>query len=147
MTPTFSRLAIALALAVAASGCTGEDASEEAPAADAPRGQAARVVAEGCVPAEEAQRYQPLVGDRAFAVLRWTGMKEEAANLRIPVYVVSIEQGAVGVRILQIPMREQYILVWLQSGHIEAAGDNLFLLDPCSAALAPWSEAGSPAAD
>jgi len=138
--PCLRTLSIALALATALIGCTAEDASEEPQAADAPRAQATRRIAEDCVPADEALRYQPLVGGRAFAILSWTGMNEDAADLRIPVYVASIEEGAVGVRILQIPMREQYILVWLRSGHIQPAPDNVFLLDSCSARLEPWSE-------
>jgi hypothetical protein len=103
-------------------------------------GKASRRIAEGCEPVEESLKYEEFVGGRALAILSWNGMSERAANLKVPVHVVGIEDGSVGVRIMQIPMREQYIGIWLGSGHIEAGGDNVFLLDPCSATIVKWPE-------
>jgi hypothetical protein len=44
------------------------------------------------------------------------------------------------VRFLAFPMREQYLHLWTGSGHISALGDDVFLLDPCSANLEPWPD-------
>jgi len=87
--------------------------------------------------------YGTLVGGRALATLQWTGMNEYAASLKIPVFVVGIEGDDLAVRFLQFPMREEYLHVWLGSGHIRPAGENVFLLDPCSATLEPWSTEAS----
>lgn len=100
--------------------------------------RAKRRIAEGCAPAEEARKYAGFVGDRALAILRWSGASEQTAALEIPVYVVGIDGGVIRVRFLQFPMREQYLHVWLGSGHIEAAPENVFLLHACSARLEPW---------
>lgn len=69
-------------------------------------------------------------------------MSRDARDLRIPIYVVEVADGAVGVRFLQFPMREQYLHIWLGSGHIMAGREDEFLLDPCSATLEPWPYAG-----
>jgi hypothetical protein len=127
-------LAVALALAPIAvlHGCGSEDTP------DAREAPAERRVAAGCEPSVESSKYEGLVGSRALAVLSWTGISEDAANLKIPIYVVGIESRAIGVRFLEFPMREQYLHIWLGSGHIRAAPENVFLLDPCSATLEPW---------
>jgi len=160
-TPTsrfWPALALLAALGTTLVGCGSEEPSEApeppaAPAAGAPApvlppgirvhtgagASATRKVREGCEPGAAAREYAGLVGERAFAILSWTGASERTAALRIPVFVASIEDDAVGVRILQIPMREEYMLVWLGSGHIRATTGDTFLLDPCSAALEPWS--------
>jgi hypothetical protein len=147
-----------LFLVIALPGCGGEDAAveEEAPeheaavtreadpAAGMPGGEgdagpAVRRSVEGCEPVEEARQYEGLVGKRALAILRWTGMPERTAKLRIPVYLVSIEGGAISLRFIDFPMREQYINIWLGSGHIAPGTGDAFLLDPCSASIEPWS--------
>lgn len=151
-------------LAAGLIGCAAEEASEQAPAQQPAAtaqpvppirviekpgdgARATRRIADGCEPVAEARRYQALVGQRAAAILSWNGQTPEAADLRIPVYVVDIEDGSVGVRVLQIPMREQYIHVWLGSGHIQPAPENVFRLDPCSATLEPWPADGSGGVD
>ena len=48
---------------------------------------------EGCDPVVEAKKYEELVDRKALAVLRWNGMSERAAKLRIPVYVKSVDDG------------------------------------------------------
>ncbi len=100
---------------------------------------AARKVREGCEPGAAAREYSDLVGQRAFATLNWTGASERTAALRVPVFVASVEDDAVGVRILGIPMREEYMHVWLGSGHIRPGGGDVFLLNACSATLEPWT--------
>ena len=118
---------------------------EAAPAQDREQGQAldgvlaSRRVAEGCDPVEESLKYEEFVGRRALAILSWNGMSEKAANLEIPVRVVGIEDGSVGVRFMQIPMRAQYIGIWLGSKHIRAGEKDVFLLDPCSATIIEWT--------
>ena len=121
----------ALALVVA---CGAE---ESEPAGDGPA--AARRIEAGCDPGTAARRYQTLVGERAQAMLHWTGMPKEAEDLRIPVHVVAVDGGGVDVRFLAFPMREQYLHVWIGSGHVEAGEGDLFRLDPCSASLEAWS--------
>ena len=54
--------------------------------------------------------------------------------------VKSVQDGAVVVSILQIPMREQYLNIWMGSGHIERGPGDSFLLDPCSAWIETWEE-------
>lgn len=103
-------------------------------------GPARRRIAEGCDPGEEARQYERYVGKRALVILRWQGMPERAANLRIPVHVIGIQGRAIGVRFLQFPMKEQYLAIWLESGHIEPGPDGVFLLDPCSATVVEWPE-------
>jgi hypothetical protein len=61
-----------------------------------------------------------------------------AANLEIPVYVKGTADGAIGVSILEIPMREQYVSIWMGSGHIQPGPGSSFLLDPCSARIEAW---------
>lgn len=102
-------------------------------------GMASRRIAEGCDPLDESLKYEEFIGRRALAVLSWDGLSERAANLRIPVYVVGIEDGAVGVRVLEIPMREQYLIVWMRSGHLRRGTKDTFLLDPCSAMIEAWT--------
>jgi len=101
-------------------------------------GKASRRIADGCEPIDESLKYEEFVGKRALAVLSWNGMPELAAGLKIPVHVVGIEDGSVGVRFMQFPMREQYLGIWLGSGHIKPGPKDVFLLDPCSATIAAW---------
>lgn len=102
-------------------------------------GTASRRVAEGCDPVEESLKYEELVGRRALTILSWNGMSERAANLKIPVNVIGIEDGAVGVRFMDFPMRTQYLGIWLGSEHIKAGEQGAFLLNPCSATLVEWA--------
>jgi len=103
-------------------------------------GMASRRIAEGCDPVEESLKYEEFVGRRALTVLSWNGMSERAASLKIPVSVVGIEDGAVGVRFMDFPMRTQYLGIWLGSEHIKAGEKDVFLLDPCSATIVEWAE-------
>jgi len=103
-------------------------------------GLATRRVIEGCDPVVEAKKYEELVDGRALAMLRWNNTTERVAKLKIPVYVNSIEDGAVAVSVLPIPMRAQYLSIWMSSGHIERGPGDSFLLDPCSAWIEPWEE-------
>ena len=97
-------------------------------------GVASRRIAEDCDPVAEALRYEEFIGHRAHAILSWSGMPQQAAGLEIPVFVVGVEDGAVGVRLLQVP--GPFAAMWLRSGHIRAAPEGVFLLDPCSATIA-----------
>ncbi|MCZ6807274.1 MAG: hypothetical protein O7F08_10000 [Deltaproteobacteria bacterium] len=122
-----------------------EQDSEPAEASEASRrqapldgGKASRRIADGCEPIDESLKYEEFVGKRALAVLSWNGMSEPAAGLKIPVYVVGIEDGTIGVRFLQFPMREQYLGIWLGSGHIRSGPKDVFLLEPCSATIVAW---------
>lgn len=103
-------------------------------------GKASRRVAEGCDPRSESLKYEEYVDRRALAILSWNGLPEKAASLKIPVGVVGIEDGTIGVRFMQFPMRDQYVGIWLGSGHIEHSHDDVFLLDPCSATIVAWPE-------
>ena len=103
-------------------------------------GLASRRIAEGCEPIEESLKYEEFIGRRSLAILSWNGMSERAASLEIPIHVVAIEDGSIGVRIMQIPMREQYIAIWLGSDHIKPGPKDVFLLDPCSATIVEWRE-------
>ena len=133
------RLVVTLGLVSELYGCSSLDAAGEGAAS----AKAAREISKGCDLVEESLKYEAFVGARALAVLSWTGMSEDARNLKIPVYVLGIEGGAITVRFLQFPMREQYLHIWLASGHITAAPESVFLLDPCSAALEPWPVAAN----
>jgi hypothetical protein len=127
-------LAIAFCQLAALSGCASEHSQAEqaaaaSPAADANSdgaanagqgGRGERRIAEGCKPKEASLEYEDYAGARALAILSWNGMSERAANLKIPVFVVAIEDGSIGVRFLEFPMREQYLNIWLGSGHIAA---------------------------
>jgi hypothetical protein len=141
-------IALALALATAAlPGCGSEDASDE-PAAAAPeetgeRRRATRKVAAGCDPVAESAKYESFVGKRALAVLSWDGASQDTAALQIPVHVVGSEGDTLQIRVLEIPMREQYLHIWIGSGHIEPGPETSFLLHPCSASLRPWPNAPS----
>jgi hypothetical protein len=101
-------------------------------------GLASRRVAEGCDPIDESLKYEEFLGRRALAVLSWNNMAERAANLEIPVRVMSTADGAIGIGILEIPMREQYIGMWMMSGHLKKAPEGGYLLDPCSAKIIAW---------
>ena len=54
------------------------------------------------------------------------------------VYVTGIEDGAIALGILEIPMRDQYVILWTGSGHIRRGPGDTFLLDPCSARIEGW---------
>ena len=101
-------------------------------------GQATRRIAEDCDPVAEALKYQEFVDRRALAVLSWNNLPERAANLEIPVYVKGTEDGAIGVSVLEIPMREQYLAMWMMSGHLKRGPGGTYLLDPCSAEITAW---------
>lgn len=122
----------------------GEEASEPADAAKPTSGEdgeaklATRRVIEGCDPVSEAKKYQPFVDQRALVTLNWNDMGERAAKLKIPVYVKSIDEGTVAISVLEIPMREQYLTIWGNSGHIKHADDGTFLVDPCSSGVESW---------
>ncbi len=150
-------LVLVFVLAALLSGCGSEKAAEDREAVateaadtsvttssssappEAPTdGPAVRRIVDGCDPVEASLQYESYVGDRALAILSWTGMAEHAANLEIPIYVVGIEDATLYIRFLNFPMREQYLNIWLGSGHISSAPDQIFLLDPCSARLEPW---------
>ncbi len=120
------------------SAATHIDARSDAPATGGNSVRAERRSVEGCKPIEESLKYAEHVDRRALATLRWNGMSDKAADLAIPVYVVEIAGGEIRIRFLQFPMREQYLNIWLGSGHIRATSENVFLLLPCSARLDPW---------
>jgi hypothetical protein len=101
-------------------------------------GLATRRITENCDPVAEAKKYEEFVDRRALAILSWNNMPERAAKLKIPVYVKSVEDGAIGVSILEIPMREQYLIIWMNSGHIARGPGDSFWLDPCSARIEAW---------
>jgi hypothetical protein len=98
-------------------------------------GVASRRIADNCDPMAESLKYEEFIGTRARAILSWKRMSAQAAGIEIPVQVVGIEDGSIGVRFRGFPMSPQYVAVWLQSGHIRAAEEGVFLLDPCSAAI------------
>jgi hypothetical protein len=114
--------------------------SKPTSASDTDGGKASRRVAEGCDSTSEALRYEEFIGRRALAILSWDGLSEDAANLKVPVSVVGIEGGTIGVRFMQFPMRDQYVGIWIGSGHIEHGHDDVFLLEPCSATIVEWTE-------
>ena len=103
-------------------------------------GVPSRRIAHDCDPIAESLKYEGFIGTRARAILSWNEISAATADLKIPVDVVDIEDGAVGVRFHHFPMSQQFITAWLHSGHIRTASDGLFLLDPCSAAIVAWSE-------
>jgi len=103
-------------------------------------GVASRRVADGCDPIAESLKYEEFIGTRAKAVLSWNGVSAATAGLKIPVQVVGIEDGTVGVRFHHFPESQQFIAAWLHSGHIRTAPEGLFLLDPCSATIVAWAE-------
>jgi hypothetical protein len=108
------------------------------PAEQVDAGAKGRRIAPGCKPAEESLKYEELVGKRALVILSWHDMPARTAKLEIPVQVVGIEDGAIGVRFLEFPMREQYLNVWLGTEHIKPGPDGVFFVDPCSATVAEW---------
>lgn len=114
--------------------------SRTMPAERVNAGAKGRRIAPGCEPVEESLKYEELIDKRALVILSWHGMPEKAANLKIPVRVVGIEDGLVGVRFLQFPMKEQYLNIWLGTEHIKPGPDGVFLLDPCSATVVEWPE-------
>ena len=105
---------------------------------DVHNGKATKRVIENCDPEMEAAKYAQFVDKKALAVLRWNDMAERAANLEIPVYVNGIDDGVIAVSILPIPMRAQYLNIWLSSGHIERGPGDTFLMDPCAATVRAW---------
>lgn len=118
----------------------GEPDAQPTATQDADGGLAEKRVVEGCDAVAEAQKYRGFVERKALAILSWSNMPERAANLRIPVYVNGVDAGAVAVSILPIPMRDQYLNIWMNSGHIERGPGDTFLLDPCSATIVDWAE-------
>lgn len=123
-----------------ASGAQGDPVAAAATNQELDGGLASRRIAERCEPVDESLKYEEFIGRRALATLSWNEMSERAASLKIPVHVVGIEDGSIGVRFMDFPMREQYIGIWLGSGHIEAGDQGVFLLDPCSATIVEWQK-------
>jgi hypothetical protein len=121
------------------SAATSEgEAPSTAPKYDPDGGLATRRIAENCDPVAEALKYEEFIDRRALAVLSWNNMGERAENLEIPVYVKGTADGAIGVSILEIPMREQYLAIWMMSGHLKRGPGGTYLLDPCSAKIIAW---------
>lgn len=110
-------------------------------------GLATKRVMEGCDPIAEARKYEEFVDKRALAILRWNNMSARATKLKIPIYVHGVDDGAIAVGILPIPMRVQYLNIWMTSGHIERGPDDTFLLDPCASWIETWEEMEGPAED
>jgi hypothetical protein len=121
-----------------ASGAEQSPATWPAAHRDVDSGLATRRVAENCDPVAEALKYEEFIDRRALAVLSWNNLPERAANLKIPVYVKSTADGAIGVSILEIPMREQYLAIWTMSDHLTKGPEGAYLLDPCSAKIMTW---------
>ena len=103
-------------------------------------GVSLRRIADDCDPVAESMKYEEFIGTRARVILSWNGASAATAGLKIPVNVVGIEDGAVGVQFHHLPMSQTFIRAWLHTGHIRTAPDGLFLLDPCSATIIEWSE-------
>jgi len=116
----------------------GESDSSTASKYDPDGGSASRRIKENCDPVAEAKKYEEFIDRRALAILSWNNMPERAANLKIPVYVTGVEDGAIALGILEIPMRDQYLNIWMGSGHIQRGPGDSFLLDPCSARIEAW---------
>jgi hypothetical protein len=114
----------------------GEDESTY----DPDGGSATRRIKENCDRVAEAKKYEEFIDRRALAILSWSNMPERAANLKIPVYVTGVEDGAITLGILEIPMREQYVAIWIGSGHIQPGPGDSFLLEPCSARIEAWED-------
>jgi hypothetical protein len=139
-------VALAATLPMLGSNEVGEGESDSAEAVegedestyDPDGGSATRRIKENCDPIAEAKKYEELIDRRALAILSWNNMPERAAKLEIPVYVKGVEDGAVSLSILQIPMRAQYLNIWMGSGHIQRGPGDSFLLDPCSARIEAW---------
>lgn len=117
------------------------------PAEQPDGGAKGRRITPGCKPVEESLKYEDFIDRPALMILSWNGMPEKAANLRIPLRVIGVEDGAIGVRFLEFPMREQYLNIWLGTEHIKPGPDGVFLVDPCSATIVEWPEMERGAAD
>jgi len=130
-----------------ASEAKGSPDEDPASASEVDGGLATKRVIEGCDPVVEARKYEDFVEKRALAILRWNNMAENAAKLKIPVYVNSVDEGAIALSILPIPMRAQYLSIWMSSGHIERGPGDTFLLDPCASWIAAWEATDSAADD
>lgn len=112
--------------------------AEESYEYDPDGGPATRRIKENCDPVAEAKKYEEFIDRRALAILSWNNLPERAAKLKIPVYVTGVDDGAITIGILEIPMREQYVAIWMGSGHIQPGPGSSFLLDPCSARIEAW---------
>jgi hypothetical protein len=121
-----------------ASGAEQSPATWPAAHRDVDSGLATRRIKENCDPVAEALKYEEFVDRRALAILSWNNMSERAAKLQIPVYVKSTANGAIGVSILEVPMREQYLGIWTMSGHLKKDPESGYSLDPCSAKIVAW---------
>jgi hypothetical protein len=119
-------------------GALDREEASTAPKYDPDGGLATRRITENCDPVAEALKYEEFVDRRALAILSWNNMPGGAANLEIPVYVKSTADGAIGVGILEIPMREQYLGIWMMSGHLTKGPEGGYSLDPCSAKIIAW---------
>jgi hypothetical protein len=121
-----------------AAGALDREEASTAPKYDPDGGLATRRITENCDPVAEALKYEEFVDRRALAVLSWSNLPEKAANLEIPVYVKDTADGTIGVSILEIPMREQYLGIWMMSGHLKRGSQGGYLMDPCSAKIIAW---------
>lgn len=119
-------------------GASGREEGSSAGKHDPDGGLATRRIVEDCDPVAEALKYEEFVDRRALAVLSWSNMRERASNLEIPVYVKSTTDGGIGVSILEIPMREQYLGIWMMSGHLKRDPEGGYLMDPCSSKIIAW---------
>ncbi len=100
-------------------------------------GLATRHVRPGCDPLAEAQRYAALVQQRAFATLDWNRAPDNIAAQRIPVRVLDVEGATVVVKLEALPLADQYLSLWIYSGHFRPIEGGRLGLDPCSASLDP----------
>jgi hypothetical protein len=101
-------------------------------------GPGVRRIKENCDPIPEAKKYGEFVGREAVAILSWTNMPETVTKLQIPVYVASVDDGAIAVNVLDIPLKDPYIATWIRSGHMRPGQDTALLIDPCSARIEAW---------
>ena len=98
-------------------------------------GLATRHVRPGCDPLTEAQRYVGLVQQRAFATLDWNRAPDTINAQRIPLRVLEVEGATVVVKLEGFPLADQYLSLWIHSGHFRPTEGGRLGLDPCSATL------------
>ena len=95
-----------------------------------------RLIFEDCDPAEQAEGYADLVGEKISITFAWKEMDESTADLKAPATLLRIDSPSVVVNFdPRIPNREFYATAWIYSGHIEAQSDGSFAVDPCSAKI------------
>lgn len=94
---------------------------------------------ENCHPADEAKKYQQLVGKNVMVNMLWKKTSPSQESLQFPMTVKAITDEGLEVSIREFSLKAHYVPLFYNSGHL-LARDGATVLDICAAELTVENE-------